>query len=318
MARMNVLVTGGTGFVGQEVVRELARQGHRLILAVRTRSAATPFALGSQAPFEVRQADLGSREGAESVTRGCDAVIHLIGIISELGANTFERAHVRTTQHLVAAAQAAGVARWIHMSALGTRPGAVSRYHQTKWAAEEIVRRSGLRTTIFRPSLIYGPGDDFVNRFERMSRWSPILPMAGPGTARLQPVAVEVVARCFVRALTDPGSEGACYDLGGPALSFRSVLETILEVTGRRRCVLPLPLALVWPMAAVLEKLFPLLLRRPPPLNRDQVQMLQEDNVGDSGPAVERFGIELSSFREGIRRYLPGRDSFGAAGASVD
>jgi uncharacterized protein YbjT (DUF2867 family) len=295
---MKVLVTGGSGFVGREIVRQLLAAGHTpRVLARGTHSG--------QAGVEGVRGSVLEPETLPAAVAGCDAVIHLVGIISEIGLQTYERVHTEGTRNMLAAATAGGVSRWIQMSALGTRPDAVARYHRSKWAAEEAVRASGLAWTIFRPSLIYGPGDGFVNLFARMSRWSPVLPVMGSGQGLLQPVAVGDVARCFVAALTQPASVGRIYDLcGRERLSFKAVLDEILAATGRRRLKLHLPLPLARQQAALLEWVFPTLLRQAPPLNRDQLLMLAEDNVGDPNPAAHDFGFEPMSFRAGIRRFL--------------
>jgi len=152
-------------------------------------------------------------QSLQAELNGCDAVIHLVGIISEVGENTFENVHVGGTRNVVAAAREQGIKRFIHMSALGTRPNAVSRYHRTKWESEEIVRGSGLNYTIFRPSLIFGPRDMFVNLFAKIIRFSPIVPILGRRDARFQPVAIETVAGAFVF-----GSKALS---GGGAISLR-------------------------------------------------------------------------------------------------
>lgn len=191
------------------------------------------------------------------------------------------------------------------MSALGTRPNARSRYHQTKWAAEEEVRNSGLDFTIFRPSLIYGPEDDFVNLFARMARWSPVLPVMGSGSARLAPILVAEVARGFVGALNHPAAVGRTFDLcGTETLTFPEILRTILRVMNRRRWLVHAPLGLARVQAATLEFAFGTLLGKPPPLNRDQIIMLQEDNVGDPAPAQSLFGLRTTTFADGIRAFL--------------
>jgi len=239
--------------------------------------------------------------------KGVEAVIHLVGIISEIGENTFENAHTRGTENMVAAAQRADVRRFIHMSALGTRPGAASRYHQTKWAAEEAVRRSGLDFTFFRPSLIFGPGDQFVNVFAKIIRLSPIVPILGSPEARFQPVAVGQVAKAFVAALTEPKSIGQTYDLcGSETLTLPEIIDAILAAMGRRRFKLHPPALLARCQAAFLEFVCPRLLGKAPPLNRDQLIMLEEDNVGNPQPANELFGLKHPQIRERIREVLRG------------
>ena len=255
--------------------------------------------------FEIHPGDVLEAKTIEGSLAGVDAVIHLVGIISEAGDQTFENVHIRGTQNIVEASRKSAIKRLVHMSALGTKAQARSRYHQSKWAAEEIVRQSGLAFTIFRPSLIYGADDMFVNLFERLSRFSPFLPVMGTGRGKLQPIGVDAVARAFVKSLTEPKAIGQTYELCGPdRLTLVEVLEAILAVTGRRRIRLHLPMPLAWRLAMLLEFVFPRLLGRPPPLNRDQLLMLQEDNVGDPAPANRLFGLEPMPFREGIARFL--------------
>ncbi len=295
---MKVLVTGGSGFVGREIVRQLLAAGHSPRVLARGVKAPT------EAVETVRGSVLEPASLAGALT-GCDAVIHLVGIISEVGAQTYERVHFEGTRNLLTAARAAGVRRFIHMSALGTRPAAASRYHRSKWAAEEAVRASDRAWTILRPSLIYGPGDGFVNLFARLSRWSPALPVIGAGTSLVQPVAVAEVARCFVGALSQPESVGQTLDVCGPdRLKFTEVLTEILRATGRRRRQVHLPLPLARLQARLLEFIYPTLLRQAPPLNRDQILMLGEDNVGDPGPAARLFGFTPAPFRESLRAFL--------------
>jgi uncharacterized protein YbjT (DUF2867 family) len=304
---MKVLVTGGTGFVGREVLRELHAAGHVIRVLVRNRNSAAAREVISRYATEVREGDILAPATLPAALQGVDAVIHLVGIIAETGRQTFENVHTRGTQNLIAAAHIFGLKRFIHMSAQGARPNAASRYHQTKWAAEEAVSRSDLQWTIFRPSVIYGPGDDFVNFFARMARTAPFLPVMGPGHARLQPVAVEEVARCFAGALTEPRAIRQSFDVGGPELlTLPQILRTILAVTGRRRPIIHVPLRVANGLAAFLEFFYRVARRGAPPLNRDQVRMLQEDNFGDSQWTADVFGLQQRPFAEGIAAYLQG------------
>jgi uncharacterized protein YbjT (DUF2867 family) len=295
---MKVLLTGATGFVGREIAEQLHFTGHALRLLTRSghHRQKTP------APnTQFRQGDVTDANSLARALTGTDAIIHLVGIISEIGNQTFENVHTRGTQNLVAAAQRAGVRRFIQMSALGTRPNAASRYHQSKWAAEETVRKSGLDYTIFRPSLIYGPRDHFVNLFAKIVRRSPIVPLVGSSTARFQPIAVEMVGAAFVGSLERSEAIGQTYDLAGPeALTLPQMIDQILDVVGRKRLKLHVPRPLAQCQAGLLEFLFPVLLRRAPPLNRDQLIMLQEDTVGHPEPANSLFGLTHKRFREGI------------------
>jgi uncharacterized protein YbjT (DUF2867 family) len=302
---MKVLVTGATGFVGREVVRQLHAATHSIHILARSRKSPRVQEAISRYGVEAHPGDVLETTSLNGACNGMDAVIHLVGIIAEVGDSTFENVHTRGTGNLVAAARQAGVRRFVHMSALGTRPAAASRYHQTKWAAEELVRHSGLDFTIFRPSLIYGPQDQFVNMFARVIRLSPVVPLIGSPRARFQPVSVETVAAAFVRALGEPKSAGQTYDLCGPeALTLSEIVDQIMDVLQRRRLKLQVPPSLARCQAILLEFLFGRLLRRASPLNRDQLIMLQEDNVGNPQPANERFGLKPLPLREGIARYL--------------
>ncbi len=302
---MKILVTGATGFVGREILQQLHSSGHAIRVLARDANSLSAKNAASRCNAEIHAGDVLRPVTLESGMTGIDAVIHLVGIISEVAEQTFEHVHTDGTRNIVTAAKRAGVKRFVQMSALGTRPNAASRYHQTKWAAEELVRASGLDWTIFRPSIIYGPGDLFVNLFANMSRLSPVIPVMGSGQGKLQPVPVRDVARCFVQSLTEPRSIGQTYNVcGRDAFTFHQILDQILEVTDRRRMKLQLPLPLARLMAAALEFLFGKVLHRSPPLNRDQLILLQEDNVGDGRPASELFGLKPVSFRAEIAGYL--------------
>lgn len=244
-------------------------------------------------------------EACARAMQGQEAVIHLVGIISEVGERTFENIHTRLTEKIVHAAKQAGVRRFIHMSALGTRAKAVARYHQTKWAAEEIVRGSRLDWTLLRPSIIYGRDDGFVNLFAKISRFSPVVPLVGGGHTKFQPISVENVAHCFVASLTNRQAIGKTFDLcGNERLTLREIVTAILAATGRRRWLAPLPFGIARVQAAAAEFVFAKLLRKPPPLNRDQLLMLREDNVGLGREAEELFGLIHEPFAAGIKRFL--------------
>jgi NADH dehydrogenase len=305
---MKVFVTGGTGFVGQEVVQQLHEAGHAIRLLARNPKAESARAIASRYGAEVHAGSILDAASLGGALDGVAAVVHLAGIISEAGDSTFERVHTEGTRNVVAAGQKAGVRRWVHMSALGTRPNAVSRYHQSKWEAEEVVRRSGLQFTIFRPSLIYGPRDEFVRFFARIIRLSPVVPVIGSPTARFQPIPVEAVAAAFAVALGEPKSIGQTYDLCGPeAMTLSEILDHIQVVLHRRRWKLRVPLGLARCQAAFLEFVCGRLAGKAPPLNRDQLIMLQEDNIGNPQPANELFGLRPPKFQEGIAKYV-GRD----------
>jgi len=305
---MKVFVTGATGFVGREIVRQLHKMGHLIRILARNRKSPRVQETTSRWGLELHPGNVLDAASLDGGLNGIEAVIHLVGIIAEVGESTFERVHTEGTRNIVAAAQQAEVRRFVHMSALGTRPNAASRYHQTKWAAEELVRRSGLEFTIFRPSLIYGSQDQFINLFARIIRLSPIVPLLTSPRARFQPVPVEAVAAAFVKSLAEPKSAGQTYDLCGPeALTLSEIVDHILTVLRRKRLKLQVPLAFARCQAACMEVVFRRLLRKASPLSRDQLILLQEDNVGNPQPTNELFGLKPVPLRLGIARYL-GRD----------
>ena len=294
-----VFVTGATGFVGHALLQRLCAAGHVVRCLVRHGSEGRLRGLGAIARIE---GDVLTRRGLEEGMTGCDAVIHLVGIIREhRAANmTFERVHVEGTRNVLEAAKAAGVQRYLHMSALGTRPAAASRYHRTKWAAEEAVRGSGLGWTIFRPSIVYGRGDGFVTLLASMVRRLPAVPVIGSGRQRLQPIAVEQVAAGFAEALERPVTIKQTYEVGGPeAVTMLELLDSIGRALGRRRVrKVHVPLGVMKPLARLLHPLPGF------PVTPDQLLMLGEDGVCDPRPFFDAFQLEPVPLATGLERML--------------
>jgi uncharacterized protein YbjT (DUF2867 family) len=233
---------------------------------------------------------------------GCDTVVHLVGIIRETpaAASTFERIHTQGTINVLEAAATTGVRRYVHMSALGARAGARSRYHRTKWAAEEAVRASPIPWTIFRPSIIYGPADQFVNMLAAMVRRYPVVPVIGTGVQRLQPVPVEQVAEAFARAIGLEATVKHVYEVGGPdAVTMLELLDLIGAALGRPRVrKVHVPIGLIRPLARLLHRLPGF------PLTPDQLVMLEEDNVCDPQPFFTTFGLTPLKLATGLRAML--------------
>jgi len=227
-------------------------------------------------------------------------VIHLVGIIQEAPGMTFRDVHVEGTRNVIAAAKKAGVRHLFYQSALGTRPGAKSDYHRTKWEAEELVRQSGIPHTILRPSLIYGAGDKFTVRLSEILKLSPIMPVIGSGKSRVQPIYIDDVVSCIVKVMTGDAFLNEIYEIGGPdQLTYEEVTKTIAEAMGINRPAVHVPLLFLKPMARALETLLP-----NPPLTTNQLVMLQEDNVCSMRDIRDAFGIEPLAFREGLRKFI--------------
>ncbi len=246
-----ILVTGGTGFVGQEVVKKLVALGQPVRVLIRHPDKKNPFA--HLRGVEVAQGDVLKPETLAAAMTGVQAVIHLVGIITETSRVTYEEAHTEATRNVLAAAKGAGVGRWVQMSAIGTRPHARSRYHKTKWAAEELVRNSGLDWTILRPSLIYGydEKDRLLNLLRMVLSW-PLdelqlysLPLLNGGESLIQPISVREVAHCFAHAPTKEAAIGRTFDLVGPvAMSWREMIFKILAALGKQGVYEEIPLLL--------------------------------------------------------------------------
>ena len=292
---MKIFLAGGSGFVGRQLVDSLLQSGHSVRLLVHRQVPAAVTGV------EQVEGDAVRPEGLAAAVEGCDAVINLVGIIREFPGRgiTFDRLHVQATANLLVAAGSAGVRRYLQMSALGTRAGAVSRYHQTKFQAEELVRASGLATTIFRPSLIYGAGDAFITMLAGQIRLAPVIPVIGGGNYRLQPIHVDDVARCFVMALDMPETIGCGYDLCGcERFRYVDLLDTVAAAMGRKA-----PLKIHVPLS-LMKRIIPVMQHIPQfPITVDQLQMLLEESICGGGWR-ETFPVEPRGFSDSIRAYL--------------
>jgi uncharacterized protein YbjT (DUF2867 family) len=249
-----ILVTGGTGFVGQEVVQQLLGLGAQVRLLVRQPERAGKLAVARNPRVELVAGDALKPETLPAAMIGVQAVIHLVGIIAETSHVTYEQAHIEATRNLLTAAKQVGVTRWVQMSAIGTRPEARSRYHLTKWRAETLVRESGLDWTIFRPSLIYGYDErDRLLNMLHLVLSSPVdfltlhsMPLIDGGTPRIQPVSVKEVARCFALAPAKEAAIGQTYDLVGPvSFTWREMIFQFLAAMGKKGLYEDVPLFLI-------------------------------------------------------------------------
>jgi len=227
--------------------------------------------------------------GIDAAVEGHDVVIYLAGLLFEKGRQNFQAVHVDGVARVLEACQRAGVKQYLHMSALGAGRVEGSAYAETKAEAEALVQASGLNWTIFRPSIIYGAGDNFFNQFKAMSGMLPVLPVISGGT-RFQPVWVDDVARAFVKSIDNHHVSGQCYDLGGPKVySFQALLELLMSVLGRKRTFIPVP-GIAAKLMAVFTSVLPT-----PPITLDQLKLLGHDNVvkGDAFPTEFGEAAEL-------------------------
>ena len=300
-----VTVFGGSGFIGRSVVRALCKRDYRIRVAVRRPELAGHLQpLGKVGQIHAVQANLRYPASVDAAMRGADIAINLVGILAPSGAQTFDAVQAEGAGTVAKAAAAVG-ARMIHVSAIGTDANSTSRYARTKAAGEQAVLSAVPSATILRPSVVFGPEDDFTNRFAALARMSPALPLIGGGTTKLQPVYVGDVATAVAEAVDGKTKAGATYELGGPeVLSMREIMEFILATTERDRMLVTLPFALA--------KLQALLLQFAPgafKLTPDQVELLRGDNVvseaaKSAGLTLEGLGIAPDSLEAIAPQYL--------------
>jgi NADH dehydrogenase len=297
---MKVFLTGATGFVGKHMLERLLAEGHAVRAALRglpgqnARVVAHVQHLGRKDDFQYVHGDIVEGTGLDKGMQGCDAVIHLVGIIVEKGKNTFERVHHLGTRNVVEAAKRTGIKRFIQMSALGVRADGVAQYQTTKWKGEEEVRHSGIPFCILRPSLIFGEGDGFVTQMMATMRSAPLFrPVPGDGTPKFRPIAVEDVTTCFLRALTTEAATDPTVELGGAdELTLNEVLAEVARCAGVRKPAVHIPMPLMVAGATIAQKLL-----KNPPVTVDQLRMLKEGSTCDIGPMKRIFGVNPCGFK---------------------
>jgi NADH dehydrogenase len=306
--RMTRLVTvfGGSGFVGRHVVRALAKRGWRVRPAVRRPDLAGHLQpMGGVGQIMPVQANLRYPDSVMRAVDGTDAVVNLVGILYETGRQRFDAVQAEGPRAIAKAAVRAGVRSFVQMSAIGADAASPAVYARTKAAGEAAVLAEVPSSVILRPSIIFGPEDNFFNQFAGLARMLPALPLIGGGETRFQPVFVGDVAEAVARAIEGQATAGAVYELGGPAvMTFRQILEYILAETGRSRPLVPLPFAVAELQGRILE-----MLPFRPLLTRDQVLMLRTDNVVSEaakaeGRTLEGLGITPESVEAIVPTYL--------------
>lgn len=314
---MTVAVTGSTGFVGRHIVRTLVNRGCTVRALIRDPDKArTTLPVGN---VHTVQGDLNDPRSLDTLLEGCQAVVHTVGIIREPHPGDFDKIHVDGTRAILEAAGRNGVSRVIHISALGVRANAPTGYQQSKYAAEKLVRSSGLDWTILRPSLIHGPDGEFMQMVRDMAigRQAPFVcmpwfarveitpPVPKPVSARVQPVAVDDVAAAAAACLDRPATIGEVYPLGGSeSLTWPEIMEAVrdehpLATKKKRTC--PVPAQLGWAVATVAR---PLGLAEAIPFGPSEALMATEDSTCSNDKAIRHFGFTPSPFRAGLKSYV--------------
>ncbi|HKM87606.1 MAG TPA: complex I NDUFA9 subunit family protein [Xanthobacteraceae bacterium] len=299
-----VTVFGGSGFLGRHVVRSLAYRGYRIRVAVRRPDLAGYLQpIGGVGQIHAVQANLRYPQSVAAAVRDADIVVNLVGILFERGRQRFDAVQAAGAQAVALAAKAAG-ARLIHVSAIGADENSRSRYAQSKAAGERLVMAAQAEATIMRPSIVFGPEDDFFNRFAAMARSAPALPLVGGGHTLFQPVFVGDVAEAIAQAVDGNTRPGTIYELGGPDVrTFKELMEFMLATIQRRRLLVPVPFALV-KLHAMFVQFLP-----KPPITPDQVELLKRDNVVSAdaqrdGRTLEALGIVPESIAAVVPSYL--------------
>lgn len=309
-------VFGGSGFLGRHVVRELAKRGWRVRVAVRRPHLAQFLRpMGAVGQIQLKQCNVRHRGSIEEAVKGADAVVNLVGILAQSGKQRFDAVQAGGAAAIAEAAAEAGIKALAHVSAIGADPDSDSDYARTKGEGERAARDAVETATILRPSIVFGPEDAFFNKFAEMATSTPFtpLPLIGGGKTRFQPVYVDDVADAVCEALVRPEAAGGVYELGGPRIyTFRELMELMLHEIGRSRILAPVP----FPVASLIGFGGEIAGKAPfiePPLTRDQVKMLKRGNiVNDDGSVgtladlgVDPHTVEsvLPGYMEPYRRY---------------
>lgn len=294
-----VLVTGAAGFVGTHVCRELTRRGARVRGLVRSPAKAAERL--ASFPVDLHVGDVRDDQVLRRAMQGCDMVVHLVAIAIERRGQTYEAVNALGTQRVLDAMHAVGVRRLVHMSQNHAASNSPYRFLRSKGLAEDAVRASGLEWTVLRPSVIFGPEDEFVNVLARLVRLSPLIyPLPGGGRARFQPVHVDDVARVVAISLEQRDKAGRSFALGGPAqLSLRQMTERVLVAMEAKRLLVPLPTAVLRPLIAIAQRVLP-----NPPVTTGLLDLLAIDNVVAGDALRADFGLVPIPFAPEELEYL--------------
>ena len=301
MSVASVTVFGGSGFVGRHVVRELAKAGASVRVAVRRPDRALFLKpMGDVGQITPVAANIRDDASVAAAVEGSEAVVNLVGILYQAGRQTFDAVHHQGAGRIARAAKAAGAERLVHVSAIGADGDAASDYARSKAAGEAAVRAEFSGAAVIRPSIVFGPDDNFFNLFAALARLTPVLPLIGGGRTRFQPVYVGDVAAAVMAVLSSAEGAGTTHELGGPEIfTFRELMETVLQATGRRRLLVPVPFAMMEWYGAVLG------LAPQPLLTRDQVRLLRTDNTAEHGlPGLADLGIAPTAVAAVVPGYL--------------
>lgn len=304
-----LFIAGGTGFIGQYLLKSLAKNNFGAKCLARSDERAS---LCRKTGFEARIGDITDKESLKGSLDGIDTVAHLVGIIEDKGDMTFEKVHVEGTAHLVDEAKKAGVKHFFYQSALGASLESSARYQRTKAEAEEIVKQSGIPYTIFRPSLVIGGKDGFTEKLKELILLGPVVPVPGDGNAKFQPIYVEDWVRCFIKIFSDTSRimphASRTYEFGGPEqLSYNELLSRLMDAMGVKKTIVHLPISLAkagLPFIGLTQAMGGLLGKKIPTVTAEQLDLLGRDNVCDTDSVETLFGFKPLNYKEALGKFI--------------
>jgi uncharacterized protein YbjT (DUF2867 family) len=290
---LKIAVTGGTGFVGSHVADRLLEKRYNVRIISRRASP-------DCRDYEAVEADITTGKGLTDAFQGIDCLINTVGIIREAGRNSFEAVHHRGVLNIINACRLAGIKRLLQVSALGVGEGKTNKYFATKYKAERAVIDSGLEYVIFRPSIIFGPGDGFVNLLAGVIRKTPAFPIFGDGGYEMQPVSIHDLARAVVKAVEPGAWDNKIYSIGGPDVySYKEIVRIIMKVLNKKALLFHIPMWIIKPAVKTAG-----IIKLPVPMTSEQLSMLTEGGICDNTSFRNDFGSDLTGFERGITEYL--------------
>ena len=293
---LKIFITGGTGFVGKEIVKRLTKENVEIFMLVRNKSKSVP-----KKNIESIQGDILKPSTYEKSLKKCDVLINIVGIIREIPKRniTFENLHVKAVRNLIETAKNSGVQKIIHMSANGARKDAVSNYHKTKFLGETLVENSGITYTIFKPSVIYGQGDEFINMVAAFMKKTPVFSYFGNGKQPMQPVSVEEVSEIFVKSIYNKETDNKKFNVcGNKILTYKELLELIIITKKFNKLLIPVPVSIIKLLTILFDKFENF------PLTKEQLIMLLEGNTCEEREIFNILQIEEQNIEEKLSEYL--------------
>jgi NADH dehydrogenase len=293
---MNIAITGASGFIGSALTRALGQKGFSLRLIVHKKK---PDLLDRD-KFDIKTADVHNIDTLVQAFININIIYHIVGIIAETRQLTFEKTVAGGTRNVVEAAQKCGVKKIVYLSALGTSDKSQSKYHQAKWKSEEYIRNSGIDYVILRPSVVFGPDDEFLNMIAGMIKRLPLIPVIGDGNYELQPIYIDDLVKIMIACLDNEKAVNRMVEIGGPkAYAYKELVSILKRHLNKKKLIIYLPTLFIKAIATVMERVL-----KPAPITTDQLLMLNAGNTCDLSGFNELFDMALTDLETGIKKYM--------------